>query len=101
MADLGMFHDVVLLYAYRSCTVSTHGPITQHDFLTRMGIQIRAAALALSASSLERKQAIEDGANRLIDPLGMGEQYKVLGIVAKSDGEGQDARDVWPFTPIQ
>lgn len=66
-----------------------------------MGIDIRTAALVRSTSSLERKKAIEDGANRLIDPLGMGEQYKVLGVVAKSRGEaGQDVSEVWPFTVI-
>jgi len=80
--------------------VSTHGPISQRDFLTRMGIQIRAAGLARSASSPERRQAIEDGANRLVDPLGMGEQYEVLGVVAKSSGGSQDLGDVWPFTAI-
>jgi NADH dehydrogenase [ubiquinone] 1 alpha subcomplex assembly factor 7 len=64
-----------------------------------MGIEIRAAALLRSASSLERKKAIEDGTGRLIDPLGMGEQYKVLGAVAKSRAEeGQDVGEVWPFT---
>ncbi|KAG1887080.1 S-adenosyl-L-methionine-dependent methyltransferase [Suillus subluteus] len=82
--------------------VSTHGPISQRNFLTRMGIEIRAAALVRSASSLERKRAIEDGASRLIDPLGMGEQYKVLGAVAKGRAEeGQDGSEVWPFTVIQ
>jgi NADH dehydrogenase [ubiquinone] 1 alpha subcomplex assembly factor 7 len=65
-----------------------------------MGIQIRAAGLARSASSPERRRAIEDGANRLVDPLGMGEQYKVLGVVAKSSGEGHDVGGVWPFTAI-
>jgi NADH dehydrogenase [ubiquinone] 1 alpha subcomplex assembly factor 7 len=66
-----------------------------------MGIQIRAAGLARSASSPERRRAIDDGANRLVDPLGMGEQYKVLGVVAKSSGEGHDVGDVWPFTDQQ
>jgi NADH dehydrogenase [ubiquinone] 1 alpha subcomplex assembly factor 7 len=63
-----------------------------------MGIYLRTDALARSASSPERKQAIKDGTDRLVDPLGMGEQYKVLGVVAKSSGEGQDAPHVWPFT---
>ncbi|OAX42701.1 DUF185-domain-containing protein [Rhizopogon vinicolor AM-OR11-026] len=92
--------DFTLLKESMADLVSTHGPISQRDFLTRMGIQVRAAALARSASSPERKQEIEDGANRLVDPLGMGGQYKVLGVVAKSSGEGQDSHDVWPFTVI-
>ncbi|OJA08250.1 hypothetical protein AZE42_02072 [Rhizopogon vesiculosus] len=92
--------DFTLLKESMADLVSTHGPISQRDFLTRMGIQVRAAALARSASSPERKQEIEGGANRLVDPLGMGEQYKVLGVVAKSNGEGHDSSDVWPFTAI-
>lgn len=93
--------DFALLKESTADLVSTNGPISQRDFLTRMGIDIRIAALVRSTSSLERKKAIEDGANRLIDPLGMGEQYKVLGVVAKSRGEaGQDVSEVWPFTVI-
>ncbi|KAG1870766.1 hypothetical protein DFJ58DRAFT_24018 [Suillus subalutaceus] len=104
MADLGTSHDGALLHdcGYSRCTVSIHGPISQRNFFTRMGIEIRAAALVRSASSLERKKAIEDGASRLIDPLGMGEQYKVLGAVAKGRAEeGRDGSEVWPFTVIQ
>ncbi|KAG0706729.1 S-adenosyl-L-methionine-dependent methyltransferase [Suillus ampliporus] len=93
--------DFALLKESMADLVSTHGPISQRDFLTRMGIEIRAAALVRSASSPERKKAIEDGANRLVDPLGMGEQYKVLGVVAKSSGGGQEVGEVWPFTGIQ
>ncbi|KAG1781736.1 S-adenosyl-L-methionine-dependent methyltransferase [Suillus placidus] len=94
--------DFALLKESMADLVSTHGPISQRNFLTRMGIEIRAAALVRSSSSLERKKAIEDGASRLIDPLGMGEQYKVLGVVAKSRAEeGQDVGEVWPFTVIQ
>ncbi|KAG2110250.1 S-adenosyl-L-methionine-dependent methyltransferase [Suillus discolor] len=87
--------DFALLKESMADLVSTHGPISQRNFLTCMGIEIRAAALVRSASSLERKKAIEDGANRLIDPCGMGEQYKVLGAVAKGRGE------IWPFAVIQ
>lgn len=94
--------DFALLKESMADLVSTHGPISQRNFLTCMGIEIRAAALVRSASSLERKKAIEDGTRRLIDPLGMGEQYKVLGAVAKSTGEeGQEVGEVWPFTIIQ
>ncbi|KAG1739172.1 S-adenosyl-L-methionine-dependent methyltransferase [Suillus paluster] len=90
--------DFGLLKESMADLVSTHGPISQRDFLTRMGIEIRAGALMRSASSPERKKAIEEGANRLVDPLGMGEQYKVLGVVAKSSEEGQAVDEVWPFT---
>lgn len=87
--------DFALLKESMADLVSTHGLISQRNFLTCMGIEIRAAALMRSASPLERKKAIEDGANRLIDPSGMGEQYKVLGAVAK----GRD--EIWPFAVTQ
>lgn len=94
--------DFALLKESMADLVSTHGPISQREFLTCMGIEIRADALVRSASSLERKRAIEDGASRLIDPLGMGEQYKVLGAVAKGKAEeGQDIGEIWPFTVVQ
>jgi SAM-dependent MidA family methyltransferase len=68
-----------------------YGPNSQRNFLTCIGIEIWAAALAHVADSQEREQAIEGGADRLVDPLRMSRQYKVLGVVAKGvEEEGQD-----------
>ncbi|KAG6333096.1 hypothetical protein ID866_5998 [Astraeus odoratus] len=69
------------------------GTLHQGTFLKRLGVQLRAASLMRTAPSAERKKAIEDGVNRLIDPLGMGGQYSVLGIVSRKSKD----KDVWPF----
>lgn len=37
-----------------------------------------------SATTEERKKEIESSAKRLIDGLGMGAQYKVMGVTPKS-----------------
>jgi NADH dehydrogenase [ubiquinone] 1 alpha subcomplex assembly factor 7 len=45
--------------------------------------------------TLRRGKRVEDAADRLVDLLGMGRQYKVLGVVAKGMGEeGQDVGEV-------
>ncbi|KAI5475863.1 DUF185 family protein [Pseudohyphozyma bogoriensis] len=62
--------------------VSTHGPITQSDFLQHLGMEPRLEGLMKNASP-ERKKDIESAAKRLIDPLGMGKEYKVMAITPK------------------
>jgi NADH dehydrogenase [ubiquinone] 1 alpha subcomplex assembly factor 7 len=66
-----------------------------------MALSQRVAALLRSASSPERAQAIEDAAARLIDPNGMGAEYKILGVVGKTTVAGpQDSEvigEVYPF----
>ncbi len=71
----------------------THGPITQADFLNRMGLPLRVAALIRNAQKEERKKAIERATARLVDPLGMGREYRVLGITSLP----VDGKPVWPF----
>ncbi|TFY83799.1 hypothetical protein EWM64_g226 [Hericium alpestre] len=72
-------------------TATCHGPLTQHAFLTRMGLQARVQALERAATSEERREAIRSATGRLIDLTGMGKEYKVLGITPNAAG------DVWPF----
>lgn len=64
--------------------------MSQADFLKGMGLSLRVAALAATAPSDQRREAIRDGAQRLVDRSGMGTQYQVLGIT--SCGE-----ELWPF----
>lgn len=45
-----------------------------------------------TASTPERKDDIRKGATRLIDPMGMGSQYQVMGISTTPEGE-----EVYPF----
>ncbi|POW05950.1 hypothetical protein PSTT_09323 [Puccinia striiformis] len=73
--------------------IQTYGPITQRQFLLSMGIEVRTKRLNQSSSSTE------DSSQRLISPLGMGEQYKFLGF-ENSPGHlssTEAPREVYPF----
>jgi SAM-dependent MidA family methyltransferase len=58
-----------------------HGPVSQGDFLRRLGIDKRAAALKTRAAP-EKTAAIDSALARLTagGPKGMGEMFKVLAI---------------------
>ncbi|KAH8100954.1 DUF185-domain-containing protein [Cristinia sonorae] len=56
------------------------GPISQAQFLVRMGLTQRVQKLQQAANDPERSKVIGSAAERLIDPTGMGSQYKVLGV---------------------
>ncbi|WRT65970.1 uncharacterized protein IL334_002921 [Kwoniella shivajii] len=72
---------------------SSLGPIPQSSFLLSLGLQPRLRKLIDSAPE-ERKEDIRKSAQRLIDPLGMGAQYQVMGI---SSGELKPGEDIYPF----
>jgi NADH dehydrogenase [ubiquinone] 1 alpha subcomplex assembly factor 7 len=65
-----------------------HGPVTQHDFLMRLGIERRAAALKAQAPP-DKSAAIERAFKRLTatGPKGMGELFKVLAIADPKLGD--------------
>lgn len=79
----------------------------QSHFLTALGLTPRVEALVKAApSESNRSKDIESAAKRLIDPTGMGAQYKVLGVDALpsrgTDSEavgtaGQGETRVYPF----
>jgi hypothetical protein len=48
--------------------------------LLRLGLQARLQKLLDSAPTPERKEDLRQGAMRLIDRLGMGSQYQVMGV---------------------
>lgn len=73
---------------------SAQGPITQAKFLLSLGLEPRLAKLISAAPNEEQKQRIRDGAMRLINTSGMGNQYQVMGIVPEKEGA-----DVYPFPP--
>ena len=75
----------------QSRLVTPHGTLSQGTFLNEVGIQLRADRL-IKAAPTERKAAIAESVNRLVDPLGMGGQYAVLGITTTPKDEA-----VWPF----
>ena len=68
------------------------GPIPQARFLLGLGLEPRMSKLLETASG-ERKEDIRKGATRLIDTLGMGSQYQVMGIEPGESGAGE----VYPF----
>jgi NADH dehydrogenase [ubiquinone] 1 alpha subcomplex assembly factor 7 len=79
--------------------VATYGPITQKDFLYRLGLEVRLSALIKAAQTEERKRDITSSAKRLVDPTGMGIQYKVLGVVG-GGRKGSKKGEVWPFVQL-
>ncbi len=60
--------------------VKVRGPVTQGDWLRRMGVEARAEALARAAP--ERAGEIEAARRRLTDPGAMGHLFKALALVA-------------------
>lgn len=75
-------------------TVNTYGPITQRQFLLSMGIEVRSKRLNQPPQS-SSTSAVES-CERLISPLGMGEQYKFLGF-ERSGVLSDDNLEVYPF----
>lgn len=65
-------------------------------FLDRMGIQLRVEGLKKAAISEDRKRSIEESTRRLVDPLSMGKEYKVMGITSQHP-MGAEVGEVWPF----
>jgi NADH dehydrogenase [ubiquinone] 1 alpha subcomplex assembly factor 7 len=63
------------------------------QFLLSLGMGTRVDKLIDSAPTPERKDDISGSAKRLVDPLGMGAQYQVMGIVPKEEQE----EEVYPF----
>lgn len=71
-----------------------------------MGLGIRAQKLAsaasLQANDKEKGKKILDAAERLVDPNGMGGQYKFMGVCTRDlqgEDENVEARrsSLWPF----
>ena len=63
---------------------TVHGPTDQGDWLRRMGIKERAAALQSKASP-EQAQAIDVAVARLTEPAQMGTLFKVLAVTGPDD----------------
>ena len=57
-----------------------------------MGIGPRVSALQRAAASPARADALREAAARLVDPAGMGREYKVMGVTGRTEADG-----VWPF----
>jgi NADH dehydrogenase [ubiquinone] 1 alpha subcomplex assembly factor 7 len=62
----------------RAAGLAVDGPLSQSEFLGRLGIAERAARLM--AANPQRAGEIETGVQRLMSPTGMGEQFKVMAV---------------------
>ncbi|MBB4659310.1 class I SAM-dependent methyltransferase [Parvularcula dongshanensis] len=70
----------------RAAGARVDGPVLQRDFLLRLGLPQRLQKVAAAASD-EAKQALKDGAERLVSPTAMGELFKVMAISSQGIGE--------------
>ena len=64
----------------RAAGLATHGPITQAEFLGRLGIVERTQHLM--AANPDRAGEIETAVQRLISPGGMGGLFKVMAVAS-------------------
>ncbi|KAI0749705.1 S-adenosyl-L-methionine-dependent methyltransferase [Daedaleopsis nitida] len=76
------------------------GPVSQATFLQRMGLQARVSALKAAATDEERRKQIEQAANRLVDPTGMGSQYQFMALTGKRTQELKE-EELWPFVAVK
>lgn len=105
MADTGLLHfssiwrpDYPLTRHGVPLAADTPGPISQGRFLTALGLQPRLASLLRTAPTEARRKDIESAAKRLVDATGMGEQYRIMGVVPKGKGGGTaEEAGVYPF----
>ena len=77
-ADITAHVDFATL-ANAADAATIHGPVSQGDFLKRLGIEFRAAQLAQRATAAQAGD-IDSACKRLIDPSQMGTLFKVLAI---------------------
>jgi len=61
-----------------------------------MGIGTRVDALQRAAASPARADALSEATARLVDPAGMGREYKVMGVTGGA-ARAADTDGVWPF----
>ncbi|HEU0216938.1 MAG TPA: SAM-dependent methyltransferase [Stellaceae bacterium] len=82
MADLSAHVDfAAFAAAARSGGAAVYGPVSQGDFLTALGGELRLAALLRHAAP-GQLAALETGLRRLIDPAEMGTLFKALAMAS-------------------
>jgi len=96
--DLTSNVDFAYLKEAMNNLVTTYGPISQGAFLERMGLELRLQSLLEATRTDKRREEIHEAAARLVDPIGMGKEYQVMGI-ANMLPRSEEAKDtvVWPF----
>jgi SAM-dependent MidA family methyltransferase len=79
-ADLTAHVDFAALKdAAHALGLAAYGPLSQGEFLLRLGLEARCERLARNATPAQRS-AIPAGAARLADPRQMGVLFKVLAL---------------------
>ena len=80
LADLTAHVDFESLkvVAEEKC-IKVNGPITQREFLSRLGIGLRSERL-MTGATRHQKLGIESGLKRLIDDNKMGRLFKVIAL---------------------
>jgi NADH dehydrogenase [ubiquinone] 1 alpha subcomplex assembly factor 7 len=63
--------------------LSAHGPVSQAQFLSGMGLKERCQQLMENASTQESAREISQGAQRLVDAAQMGELFQVIALTSK------------------
>ena len=64
--------------------------------MKQMGLETRVKMLVEQAKDEARKKDIASAADRLVSPIGMGNQYKIMGISGTRESS-LDAETRWPF----
>lgn len=77
------FSRIVAIGAIAGCDVYT--PVSQGEFLQRLGIMMRAEQLAKAAGNIDAG-AVHEGVMRLIDPKGMGQIFLAGGFASGGFG---------------
>ncbi|WFD43321.1 hypothetical protein MPSI1_001982 [Malassezia psittaci] len=87
-----------LSHAITTTDAQSYGPMTQRDFLASLGLNMRLKKL-LEDNPPSRSKDIQQAAARLVDPTGMGEQYKVLCVSAeRAEKAGERSpEEIYPF----
>lgn len=81
-ADLTAHVDFqALARAARAAGATVHGPVSQGEFLRRLGIETRMQKLLASATP-DQQADIRSGCRRLVDPGQMGVMFKAMALTA-------------------
>lgn len=64
--------------------------------MKQLGLPLRLQGLLRAAKTDKRREEIRSAAKRLVDPVGMGKEYQVMGITNRPS-ERMKSASVWPF----
>ncbi|KAN0127809.1 S-adenosyl-L-methionine-dependent methyltransferase, partial [Lactarius tabidus] len=95
-ADLTANVDFAYLTEALKGTATAYGPLLQHSFLLQMGLSTHVNTLQCAAAFPECGKLLSQAAAHLMEPIGMGKEYKVMGMTG-SAVHTADAEGMWPF----